>query len=478
MLATMGGGSANGFGRGGGAAALPLFNEHGIFGIEFPNSGNLNNTVTLTEVFTYGQTGLSGGQQANRAQLIDGAAAGFDPLNAGLITAGNDGHNSGNAAMPVRMSPISGRDWSTVSSPGHIDTTYIGSQSSASGMVASYGIGGALYTDATSTQVISKRVHYAPNTGSDYSQGSTGYIKNSSGGYSVHYFDMPSSTNYHGRGASTRFNRGHSSTEGMLVNFVKDQSGYLENVSGMPNVWMANVLDASGGLINPQSTQSATARTSYNLGSSNTHGNSNRGAFLGGRKVGNTHESFFVGVYSGYTSNSYDGMRFIKVTQDLTTRTVTTQVGDNIHVDVNGDNGDIIYANQVYPHAHFIINNHSNSYVTNNHSSSKHYYVDLSQTWGNTNNSLAYDANSGSVGSHFSRVGNTVGGDGVYFYFDTSYAWIKAHNVTNNNFPTDYARASIFSNHYNTNGVFPIPETNRILVSNQLGFTLYEMNIP
>ena len=171
-------------------------------------------------------------------------------------------------------------------------------------------------------------------------------------------------------------------------------------------------------------------------------------------------------------------MRFIKVTQDLTSRAVTTQVGDHINIAVTGDLGDIIYANQVYPHAHFIINNHTNSYVTNNHSNSRHIYVDLSQTWGNTNNSLAYSANSGSVGSHFSRVGNTVGGDGVYFYFDTSYAWIKAHNVANNNFPTDYARASVHSNHYNTNGVFPIPETNRILVSNQLGFTLYEMNIP
>ena len=292
---------------------------------------------------------------------------------------------------------------------------------------------------------------------------------------------MPTSTNYHGRGESTRYNRAHQSTERMLMNIAKDQSGDLENVSGMPNVVQGRVFNSSFSLLGASSTQGAVARTSYDLSSANTHGNHNRGAYLGGRQVGNVHESFYVGIYHDHSSiSAQKGFRFVKFSHDLSTNTVTNQVGDHINISsINSSGGQISYSNQVYPHAYFSINNSGSANLSSAASGQVHFYVDLSQTWGNTNNSLAYTYAGNQNHDTVARVGTNVNGQPVYFINMANNHYLYEYKPAQNSWNWNYA-----STVNNTapvsgiNGCFPIPQTNRMIVSTQAGFTLYEINIP
>ena len=476
MLATFGGGSANGF-RTSSSSDSKLFDDYGVFGKVFPASPNTNTDATMTEIFTFVGSNLSTNYQIVRAQLLDGTASGYDPLNARLVTS----RSSNNSVQPTFMFPASGYNWSTVSSTSHIQQLAAQTASGSSGAGA-FSIGGALYTDTTSSKVISRAIHYALMSESEYGAQSQYYLKDvANGGYTNVQFDMPSTSNYHNRGQSTRYNRGHQSTERMLMNISKDQSGDLENVTGMPNVIQANVFDSNFSLINPQSTQSAVARTSYDLSGANTHGNHNRGAYLGGRQVGNVHESFYVGIYYDHSGTSANrGMRFVKFSHNLSTNNVTKQVGDHINIpQINASGGQISYSNQVYPHAYFSMNNHGSAYSRSALNGQYHFYVDLSQTWGNTHNSLAYTFAGSQNHDTVARVGTNVNGNPVYFINMSNDHYLYEYKPASNSWNWNYASATNNTSPVaGINGCFPIPQTNRMIVSTQAGFTLYEIDIP
>ena len=162
MLATFGGGSANGF-RASSSGNLSVFDDYGVFGKVFPASPSTNTDATMTEIFTFVGSSLSSNYQSVRAQLLDGAASGYDPLNARLVTS----RSSNNSVQPTFMFPASGYNWSTVSSTSHI-TQLAAQTASLSSGAGAFGIGGALYTDTTSTKVISRAIHYAGMSESDY----------------------------------------------------------------------------------------------------------------------------------------------------------------------------------------------------------------------------------------------------------------------------------------------------------------------
>jgi len=460
----------------GGAAGggQKIFDDYGIFGITFPTtSGQTNTSVTLTEVFTLAGTSQSSNYTAVRAQLLDGAGSGYDPKNARLVTS----RFSNNSVQPTFMYPASGYDWSTVSSTSHMTQSAAQFASSSSGAGA-YGIGGALYTDTTSTKVISRAIHYAGMTESQYGITSEYTLKDvTNGGYTSGQFNMPTSTNYHSRGESTRYNRGHQSTERMLMNVAKDQNGYLENVSGMPNVIQARVFNSSFSLIGASSTQGAVARTSYDLSSANTHGNHNRAAYLGGRQVGNVHESFYVGIYHDHNNSSNKGRRYVKFSHDLTNDSVTTQVGAHISdSNINSSGGVVSYSNQVYPHAYYSVINSGNANGSIGNNQGQHYYVDLSQTW---NNGLSETFAGNLTFHHVARVGTNGNGNPVYFLTNASTSYIYEYIPSQNSWNLHYANnTNVTTPVDNINGVFPIPQTNRIIVSTQAGFTLYELDIP
>lgn len=430
-------------------------------GAVFDDYGVYSDTISsVASVFDYGDESLGDYQSSFNSVLLDGTGSGESPLNARLFTSSND--DIGNKVKPVYLYPASGYNWSTVSQSSHIykdDTTDAVTNSSQMNYGSMYG--GSHYTDSTSTKVLCRAAQYGSMTNSDYSIYTHYVYKNSSNTYTKASYQTPIASSGSG---STRFQHDLHSTENTLVQAGKDQSGAYFGTSGQATYMHINQLTNSGGI----GSYFETAKLVQN-DAQNTHGQTYRGAFLGGRVDGSTMYAYYIGLYYNYGggANGYKLVRINQPTSNNSAMGMTVTGHQNFTV---GTTGLIFHGSQVWPHAFVSIYSGS---TYNASQSADTYYLDLSETWSSSYGVNFQTVVSGDTMKFISRVGGTTSAP-VFAMLQSGELRIKSFNPSTLAF-SQIATASI-GNPGRVNGIWPIPNTNRIIVSKQEGLHLFEVS--
>lgn len=442
-------------GRGGGLQPVGNFDDYGIA------SGDIQG---VSRVFDGGSVSIGTGANAINTAMFANTGSSTDPLKSLLVTSSSGTSNF----RPIGFHPTSSYNWNTVSSMNHI-TSYTFPTASASEASYDSQIGGAHYTDSTSTKVLCHAFQYIQPATSDYTNDTYTVRKNASndalltGSYSTPF----------AQNSSQRFASCIHGSQNTFVQVGKDQSGTVSGFSGnggQPSYSYYRQLTNNGGIGSETDTQ----YHYYNTGH-NTHGHVDRGVFLGGRSNGGIMYSYFFMNYNNHSGGA-DGYQFVKCEQTISSGAFS--VSKSAHQDdsnawtVGGSHGRIYMGSQVYPHAFWSIAQEAYN-QSNAGAVTDTYYADLSQTWNNSTGFTKYQVDTNGNMKYVSRVGGTTS-DPVFAMYEASALKIKSFNTSNRTW-TNIASISI-TDAGRTNGIWPIPNSKRLLVSKQEGFELYELS--
>lgn len=451
--------------RGGGGSAAVLFDAYGV------SEGaitSLSSVAHKTNIYT-SPTLYDPSRSTSSLMLSNNGSTTNDPKNARLITSvPYQGQYYHLKPMAIYPSGSSG-GWDGVTSPNDIasDRTLF-NEAENDGNNVEYGgsFGGAHYTDTTSAQVICRAFQYAQQTGSDYDVYTKYVFKDTStGNYTNGMYQTPISS---GQGiASTRFNTDLHSAENTLVQVGKDQAGGTRGTSGQPVYLHMRQITTSGNIGNYFETAFSAVNTSHN-----THGHSNRGVFLGAQVQGNTMYSWYFTQYNSHGGTGADGYKFVRLRQPTSNNSpMAVDIAGHQVKDVNASYGVLYPASQVYPHA-FFTDYTGNSYSSAGGNQGTSYYVNLAETWNGSGAGLTLHSLGVNSKKYYARVGGTTSAP-VFAFLSGSNVKIQPFDPVTRLWGSTIASVAI-QNANECNGIWPIPETNRIVVSYNNGCEVLE----
>ena len=450
-------------GKGGGAAPLTEFDNYGVAG---------GTIAGISEVFNYGYDPSVNTGNATYSTAILEAPWSSNPKQAALVTSASGGGNIVPKAIYPNMN--SGYSWENASQSSHF--TYANLNEGQSSDTSYYdSIGGAHITDTTGTHVVSKFIQWCGQAASDYNVYTYyGYKGASSSNWSQGSFQTTISSGS-GLGASTRFNTSMHSTQRFTAQVGKDQNGYTSgnnSNSGQPTYVVAREIDSNNQLGSYEKDDYFFYDTSHN-----THGSSDRGMFLGGYADSTYYWSFYYIQYHDHNNASKDGYRMLRVRQDIATSSnITFDISDHQSIPANNvvaDGGKMWVSSQTYPHA-FIQYSAFSGHSYSSNEDSYVYYVDLSQTWSSSTGLTRHLVSNNNKDKYISRVGGTTADPVFAMLVGVNDLYIRQFNTSNKTW-TNIAYQSI-DDGSKVNGIWPIPNTKRIVVSKQGGFQLYEVS--
>ena len=444
-------------GRGGGGAIL--FNDYGISSSDITSLTSIAYTNDILNSTIDAQPA----KKSINSVLLDGTNASYDPTNARLVTSSGANATYSNTLYPRYFFPANNMGWGAVSSASDInDNGYFAEADNPSGgQLGSFSsIGGSHYVDSTSTKTVSNAIQYSQTQESDYDVKTKMYYKNASNSYAAQtIFTTTSST------PSTRHQRDLDATAGITFQGGKDQSGLTSGYSGQPSFAHARRYDNTG--------YTGHFETDYlNDGNQihNTNGHCNKGAFLGGRTVGNSTYAYYFFQYNGWSGTGSDGYRHIQYSYNTATAGAISRsiTGHNSKV-VQDDKGYITTGNQVWPYGFF------SDYQGNVNDAGTYgdiWFVDMSGTWNSSTGWPTHNIEANSDKKYISRIGGTTAAP-IFAMWSNAQLEIRPFNPTTRAFGSTLATASFYSSD-RVNGIWPVPNTNRILVSYYNGVQVFE----
>lgn len=283
MLSTFGGGSARGFGSG-----LPS----GGGGTVFDKYGEVEAVpTTVTRVWSFG-TGPSIATQGETAGAISSSSdpADFDTQGSVIGPYTYD--------RPMYVRPVAGKTWSTMNTTSDIDTQYFPQTTLQTS--ASLTVGVTYYADDTSHYCYGSRVLYDRSDSSGVSITVRSYAAQDvtvNRSYLNKDFSMQPN--------SQRFSTVMDSLDGFYATASKDQSGNFFNTSGQHTMHMYQ-----GFGYNSSDEEGFAASVAHN-----THGNTGRGVFLGGKKFSDgTSDAYYMAQYNNHSgTGGADGYQIYKL---------------------------------------------------------------------------------------------------------------------------------------------------------------------
>jgi hypothetical protein len=450
-------------GRGGGAAPV-LFDAYGV------SAGAITSISSVAyRTGIYSSPNLyDPSRSTSSLMLSNNGSTTNDPKNARLITS-VPYQSSFYTLKPMAIYPSgSAGGWDGVTSASDIssDKTLF-NEAENDGNNTEYGgqFGGAHYTDTTSAQVICRAFQYAQQTGSDYDVYTKYVFKDTStGNYTNAMYQTPISA---GQGiASTRFNTDLHSAENTLVQVGKDQAGGTRSTSGQSTYLHMRQITNAGSIGNYFETTFSAKYTDQN-----THGHSNRGVFLGAQVQGNTMYSWYFTQYNHHSGSGEDGYRFVRLRQPTSNNSpMAVDLAGHMPKAVVASGGVLYPASQVYPHA-FFTDYDGNSYGGAAGNTGNVYYVDLSETWNGSGAGLTLHSLGGSRKKYFARVGGTTSAP-VFAMISNQNVKIMPFDPVTKTWGSTISEVPLASG--DVNGLWPIPETNRIVVSYNNGCEVLE----
>ena len=443
-------------GRGSGGAIE--FNDYGI------TSGNISSLTSIAYTNAITDSQLSR-QKSFSSVMLDRDGVAYDPSNARLVTSSAAGGTQGNSPSlyPRYFYPSNNMGWGSVSSASDInDNSYFLEADNQSG-AANQGckIGGSHYVDSTSTKVLSNALQYSQMSESDYDVQTRFYYKDANNNYATNNFFTSISSNT----PATRYNRDMDSTAGLTVQVGKDQSGGTSGYSGQPTYSHAKRYDTSG-MTSYHETDFLQSDTTQN-----THGHSNKGAFLGGRTVGNSTYAYYFVQYNYHSGGGAEGYRLIQYNYTTASAgAIGRQISQHTNKYVNANDGYITTGNQVWPHA-FFSDNQSTTQDAGTYGNI--HYIDMSGTWNaNSTGFPYYEIETTSQKKYISRIGGTTSAP-IFIMLENAQLEVRPFDTSTRTFGSAIATQSVYSSD-RVNGIWPVPTTNRILVSYYNGVQVFE----
>ena len=431
MLASFGGGSIRGFSAKSGASAV--FDKYGELAFA---------PTAFTRLWLSGSVG-TGSLSSYASRNVGALCHTIDPADFdthGSVIGGDT------ADRPMIFRPVSGKTWSTMDNDSDLEKTQA-NLTTASNSGGSLTMGVSYYADDTSHYCFGSRVWYDQH----HTNGTQATIRcfvptsvDVSRSFTEANFSMDPSTQ--------RFGTCLDAIDGFTATQAKDQAGgHLGN--GQPTMHMF--------LANGHSSSSEFGFRESN--GQNTHGNTGRGVFLGGKKFSDgTVDAYYQAQYNGYNGN--DGYRTYKLDFDGNT---TFGVTNSTHLSTyrNGDPYEVAdspldYMYQMpskWPYALTHYYNNQGSHLTNIH--------DLSASSG-IETSTGIKPHNLAGGSSINQMQNLAvihNNSGVLtvVYHEGGYYRTRTINTANNGMSTPTNVLASGAGYIA--GIRPIPGTNRML---------------
>ena len=285
---------------------------------------------------------------------------------------------------------------------------------------------------------------------------------------------------------SFRFNQAIDTLDLTVAQVTKDQAGAWSQTSGQPTMFTGYVTknhNGNGGLVNSFPSQGNYDFSFAQNTNQNTHGHSGRGTFLGGRLNGTDREMYYIFFYYNW-SNGDDGARYCKMTVDSSGAVTVNWKGPHFYYSpISSDGGYCMTCKPgIWPHG-IATRNDANSSPNNNNgtsSTNKLIYYNLSTM---TNTSTGIEDMGAPPGGNanidtMAVIGTwSSGTKPIIAYFD-KYNW----RVCIRRYDPGVGWGSLMCQTANIggntiiNGIYPIENTNRILLAKAPGVSVLEIS--
>jgi hypothetical protein len=438
-------------------------------GVKFDDYGISSSDISsLTSVVVAGSTlitqGTAVGKRSLSSVLLDRDGVAYDPANSRIVTSTyTDGTspNQQDTLKPVYFYPLNNMGWGAVSSTSHVSSDSHPEADGTSGGGLINKLGGQHYVDSNGTKVVCNSYQYTQSCQGGANPYSKIIYKNTSNNPS-NYYALVSYRNPISSSSAVRFNTEVDGTAGLAVQVGKDQDGSGTGWPGQPGYIHARRIDSSGSINYHETNPTAQGDQQ------NTHGHSNRGAFLGGITIGASTYSYYFIQYNNY-SNGADGYRLVRYYYNTASASaISVSLGTHQNKNVQENGGYTTTGNQVWPYAFF---SDYQGTATDAGSYGSIHYVDMSGTWSSSGFPL-YTIETNSDKKYISRIGGTTAAP-IYAMLSNAQLEIRPFNVSTRSFGSTIATASVYSSD-RVNGIWPVPNTNRLLVSHWNGVQLFE----
>ena len=427
-----------------GQSAIGTFDDYGAL------SGNFSSSMTLTSILE--TTDISGTMDATGCGLLEQPSKGYN--DAMLIIPERP-----NTEYHKEITCVSGHNWGTVSNTSHITTSLNNDVNMSLGDFETIGI--AFNTDSGGTHCVGRSILrvQSQSNGGQYQHGCI-TLTDDGQGITRNRTDF---NNTNGQ----RFMTAASSCDNSWALLSKDQQG-TNSSSGQPTMLCIKEIGDSG--TNPTSGTS-TSRFFYDNNFGNTHGNLMRGQFFGGRLNGTTRENWYLVCYNQYSSGS-DGRQIVRIdVADDGTKSQGFEGNYDSGISVSAGGGFNIASNSIYPHG--LVHMQNGATVADDSSNTRYiYYVDLSSVSATTDPIRINGSNQHYFG--ISQIGIQTG-DPVYAYVESNTLKIARFDVSTETMQSPYATLSV-TNGDTCIGIWPVPDTNRLLLAIQGGVKVVELN--
>ena len=431
------------------------FDDYGAFGKTITSSS------TLTHLFTTfdDQAGVLNGCGC---ALIKRPGLGY---NEAMLVTTDRAFDDGNL---YEVTPVAGLGgWDAVTNANHVDFTDVTYGVLGNATNDKYEtVGTAFLTDTTSTHCVGRGVHTQYNLSVNNSPNDDNYYYK----YGILTDnDATYVTNRYRYGiGSQRYSSAVSSCENLLVAFANDnESGGAH--TGRRTLLMAARIDTDSSPISNSKTSFPYAQTT----DQDTKSNGDRGNFLGGKKNANGEtENWYLVKYNRSGSGGADGYKITMIKQGTSGSATNYFVSSHASLGVQSSGGFPVPGNSIYPDGTCMFVEEEGRTDYSGSSKAQIWYVDISST-GNAASSAKVINFTDKVLA-ISQIGyqnNKI----LYAYVTSNVLKIVEYDPFNNALGSTLVSTQIGSSG-SAIGVWPVPNTDRIIVGHAGGISVLSLN--